>query len=461
MIERLPPHAEESERVVLGSMLLWWESCDRLRDLLIAEDFYAPIHRVIFTAIMAIHEGGRPVEESSTIYRLHDMGEAERCGGISYLKALQSVGCTPHSVDHYASDVRDKALQRKAIALAARNTSLLNDLGIEPIGPTLEAIQQEWVELAAGRQEEVARPFSEVLHETFTVLEERQEQKEQPAYKTGFSCFDNYVGGLQPGSLHILAARPTSGKTTLMLNWAINLAIAKTPVAIFSMEMKDKQLVVKAMASETPVSGHLLRLGRLEDNWQKVIDRAGEIRNIPLWICDRRGMALDELKGRIRRVVRQHRVRVVAVDYLTHIHVPRAESKRLEVVEITRSLSALAGDLGIALLLLAQISRQAEAREGQEPTLADLKESGSIEEDSDVVLFIHHPDKQPQAAGVKHLIVAKNRLGPAGAKLLVKWHPDYQRFQDVTDAERQGHEAWLNAQRTPKSHIRKGNSDDH
>jgi len=454
-------HAEEAERTVLGSMLLWWESCESAQDLLEAADFYAPIHQQIFQAIMSVREQGHAVETMSTIQRLRDMGQDERCGGTSYLQALQSTGCFYSSVPHYAAQVRDKSLARKAISLAQAQLKGLWELGTEPIGERLELVSQQWAALAGEGPEQVARPYREIMRDAFTIFEGLHEQQEQPAYKTGFSCLDDYVGGLHPGSLHILAARPTQGKTTLLLNWAMNLAKAHIPTVLFSMEMRDRHLVVRSLAAEAGVSGHLLRLGRLcDEGWQKVIDTGGELDKIDsLWISDRRGLRLQDLTRRIRQAVRQYKAKVVGIDYLTHIHA-KAESKRLEFVEITPTLSALAGDLGIALVLLAQLSRQTEARENHMPTLADLKESGSIEEDADVVLFIHHQDGH-LGSGTKHLIVAKNRLGPMGANLDVFWEPDHQRFRDVTQAEREQHEKNEREKKKPQSGVRKGNSNAH
>ena len=438
----MPPHHDDSERAVLGSMLMEWEACEWASENLRAGWFYAPVHQGLFTAILdtwRTHGGGADLITVSAV--LEDRGQLERLGGTSYLIALQQSSPTAASVARYGAVVRAKARQREAMEACRQDTRELVEAGDADVDRLIEEIRSRWESLAADTTVPDAKALREVLDDFWKDAETRANALKAEVVQTGLVDFDREMGGLAKGSLYVLGGRPREGKTTLALNWLCHAAIRlKQPALLFSLEMKASALGGKILAAEGEMNAFALRQATLRtDEWHALGVHRERIQGAPLYIDDTRALRLDELLRRARRRVRTHGIKLMAVDYLQIVQAP-GRDRRLQVDAIMYALQALAGELDIPILLCCQRSRPEGRDEGKEPELSDLKESGGIEECADVVMFIWHPPRSDAkvsrwGAGVKHLLIAKNRLGPMVGRLHMYWQPEFQRFRNATAYE--------------------------
>jgi len=431
LIAKLPPHHLEAEQATLGAMMLEFEALEYGCQHLKANDFYREPHAWIFEGLVEIYQAGKHYDPLVLEAILQRGGKFEQVGGTSYLMGLLEHSFTAASVEYYGQLVRDMATRREIIALAQECETLAHKPGDIPLAEIVADMKERWQGVAAERFKETIRPIKDILHATMDDLQGRQELQ---SIKSGLRKLDNSVGGFFPGSLYILAARPRQGKSTLLLNWLTNISInQEIPAAMFSMEMKDISLAHKILAAETGIDAWTLRTAKAQEaDWLKIAETSAMISTYPLYIDDSAGLSLSQLLTRIRKAARRFKVKVVGIDYLQLLHVPGLPIRE-SMVASTHAIKAIARELDISIILLSQISRAAEGRFEGRPTLADLKESSSIEEDADVVFFIYHPDERgnPQEGGNAELMVAKNRLGPGGQAIKLYWRPREQKFYQV------------------------------
>lgn len=420
---RLPPHDLEAERAVLGSILLDKDAINLVRDLLEPDDFYAEKHAHVYRAAVALADAGEPIDALTLRNRLESGPGVGRAGGVDYIAELSLYVPTTASVKHYADIVLAHSLRRRLIRAGAEVTRVGYDATV-PVQDALDTAEQNVFTIAESRRGSEATHIAPIVRETWTVLEERlQQHKLVHGVATNYSRLDGLTQGLQPGELIVLAARPSVGKTAFALNISRNAAVvARRPVVIFSLEMSKSALVQRLICSEASVDSYLLRTGQADSlAFQRIAKAMDTLTQADLWIDDTPGLSISQLRSRARRMKAQHAIALVVVDYLQLMHGGRQESRVQEVSDISAGLKSIAKELDVPVLALSQLSRESERRENKRPQLSDLRESGSIEQDSDVVLFLyregmHKPDVDKSRT---ELIVAKNRNGPTAELDLV------------------------------------------
>jgi len=436
------PHDPEAERSVLGAALLdptaLLQVLDKVRD----EDFYLESHRLIWTGIVELHGRGAAVDILTLTNHMREEGQLERVGGATYLASLVDGLPDVANAEHYAAIVRDKAVKRRLIAAAQRILTTCS-LDHGEARDVVEAAQKDVFRIAEDALTGGLVPIRELAAHELEVLEKAQETHAAlTGIDTGFERLNQLTAGLQRKDLIILAARPSMGKTSLGLNICAHAAIRRQArVAVFSLEMAADQLVRRLLASEARVDQGRLTTGYLgKADWSRLTLAAGSIADARIWIDDSPGITVLELSAKARRLKQEHGLDLVMVDYLQLMSGgERFSSRNEEVSAISRGLKAVAKELDVPMLVLSQLSRQPERRgEDHRPRLSDLRESGSIEQDADVVMFIVRPsvyDRDAENPRRAELIIAKQRNGPVGEVELVFQH-EYTRFENVD----RGHE---------------------
>ena len=438
---RVPPQSVEAEQAVLGGLMLAPESFDRVGDLLVDQDFYRRDHQLIYRAIRELAERNRPFDAVTLGEWFESQGQAEQVAGGAYLVELASTTPSAANIRAYAEIVRDKAILRQLIEVG---TGIVND-GFQPEGresnELLAKAEQDVFRIAEagsrGRRDFVA--VNDALIEAFDVLQTRHASGGSiTGLPTGYTEFDEMTAGLQPTDLLILAARPAMGKTTLALNMAEYAAIrSKKAVAVFSMEMSASQLALRLISSNGRVNATRLRTGQLEDeDWSRVTSAIRMLREARIFIDDTPALSPEVLRSKARRLKREHDLGLIVIDYLQLMAVPgNQENRATEISEISRSLKALAKELNVPVIALSQLNRSLETRTDKRPVMADLRESGAIEQDADVIVFIYRdeyynkensPDK-----GLAEVIIGKQRNGPTGS-IKLKFFGEYTRFDNLS-----------------------------
>ncbi|RMH94958.1 replicative DNA helicase [Lysobacter pythonis] len=438
---RLPPQSVEAEQAVLGGLMLAPEAFDRVADLVTEHDFYRRDHQLIFRAIRELADRNRPFDAVTLGEWFESQGRAEEVAGGAYLVELVSTTPSAANIRAYAEIVRDKAVLRQLIEVG---TGIVND-GYQPEGrdstEILAKAEQEVFAIAEagsrGRADFVA--VNTALKDAFEVLQERFENGGSiTGLPTGYSDFDQMTAGLQPTDLIILAARPAMGKTTFALNIAEYAAIrSKKAVAVFSMEMSASQLALRLISSNGRVNATRLRTGQLEDeDWSRVAGAIRMLKETKIFIDDTPALSPEVLRSKSRRLKREHDLGLIVIDYLQLMQVPgNSENRATEISEISRSLKALAKELNVPVIALSQLNRSLETRTDKRPVMADLRESGAIEQDADIIVFIYRdeyynkensPDK-----GLAEIIIGKQRSGPTGS-IKLKFFGEYTRFDNLS-----------------------------
>ncbi|MBB5206711.1 replicative DNA helicase [Chiayiivirga flava] len=435
---RIPPHSIEAEQAVLGGLMLSTESWDRIADKITEEDFYRRDHQLIFRAIGQLAEQSKACDAITLGEWFESQNLAEQVGGSAYVIELASTTPSAANIAAYAEIVREKSILRQLIDVG---TNIAND-AFNPEGRSsrevLEVAEQSVFHIAEagmrGRQGFVA--MRSAVKDAFRILQERYENKGAiTGLPTGFLDFDKITAGLQPSDLIILAARPAMGKTSLALNMGEYAAIkTKKPVAVFSMEMSASQLAFRLISSLGRVNQQNLRTGQLEDeDWSKVSHAITLLAEAKIFIDDTPALSPTELRSRARRLAREHGLGLIVIDYLQLMQVPgNKENRATEISEISRSLKALAKELNIPVIALSQLNRGLESRTDKRPVMADLRESGAIEQDADIILFIYRDEYyNPDSAdkGLAEVIIGKHRNGPTGMVKLA-FHGQYTRFDN-------------------------------
>jgi replicative DNA helicase len=439
MIQDRPAVAnEEAELQVLSAMLYDRESLRYGAETLDPDDFTERPRRILFRALADLAAKDTAPELTLVMRHLEAGHALEAVGGKSGLIDLMGQAPVYSQVPQYAKILKDRSLMRRVERVAAEVQALVRQGRQEDASGLLEAVQAKWAALETADLRESMRPLRELLVEAWEDLEIRQDDKHRQLYLTPWERYDNLLGGLEEGRLYVWAGRPKCGKTTAVVNLLTHLSLRQgVPVAMFSMEMKAAAVAQKIISAETGVSSFGIRMGRLRDeDIQNVIAAIPGLQTAPFLVDDKRGLSPIQLVTRARRVVRQHGVKVVAIDYLQLVKHGNSRDNRVGFMQAVHDLQELAGESNVALVLLSQLSRSVNTRAGKFPTLEDLKETGALEEDADAVTFLYHPpdgDPSPQG-GVMQFVVAANRYGATGS-VPVYWDPDHQRIRDVTPSE--------------------------
>ena len=440
--DRQPPFSPEAEASVLGGMLIDGEAVARVVEFVDDSMFYREAHRRIYRAMVRLFERGGVIDVVTVSETLKEGAELENAGGLEYLASLLDAVPTAANIEYHARIVHDKAMLRRLIDAAHAIVRDVYEPSGRPVDEVLDQAEQTVFRVSESRNREGFVWIKEVLWPTFEHIERLQEsQGGISGLAAGFADLDRMTTGFQAGDLVIVAGRPSMGKTSWALNVAQNAAIEHgVPVAIFSLEMSKEQLVQRFLCAEGRVNAQKLRRGRLEaDEYQRLARAAAHLNAAPIWIDDSATGNVLEMKAKSRRLKADAELGVIVVDYIQLMSgATRTDSRVQEVSEISRGLKAMARELEVPVIALSQLSRAPEQRPDRRPQLSDLRESGAIEQDADLVMFLYRPeyyygltDKDGQSLeGKAELIVAKQRNGPTGTVNLY-FHKDLTRFDSV------------------------------
>src|SRR5215216_4480408 len=440
---RVPPHDLDAERAVIGAMLVSEMAVAVVAERLAAEDFYSEVHRIIYGAMMRLYSRGEPIDQLTLTNELRSVNEFERIGGRPYVFQIVESVPTAANAGRYADIVRGKALLRAIIDVGSRITE---DAFREPedVSQALDSAEQLVYGVSNRTLREHLAPVSELAPGALEMIQRLYEQEgEVTGVETGFEDLDRLTTGFHKSDLIILAARPAMGKTAMALNAIWHASGEKNmPVAIFSLEMSKEQLVQRLISQTTRIPSQALRSGNVKaEDWPKLVRGVAEVSRAPIWIDDTAGVTLMEIRAKVRRLASQLNVAgemplsLVVVDYLQLMvgQGIRLENRQQEIAEISRGLKVLARDLDVPVLAIAQLSRAVEARHDKRPLLSDLRDSGAIEQDADVVMFLYRDEyynPESDDKGIAEVIVGKHRNGPTG-KVQLAWMEQYTKFASL------------------------------
>ena len=435
---RLPPHNIDAEVATLGAILLDAAAINKVVDYVRADDFYRKAHGRIFDAIVALWDRAESIDLITLTNELQARGELERVGGAAYISSLTTAVPTSANVEYYAQIVQESSIRRRLITLAAEITENCFDDTI-PSRQAIEEAERRVFELTETNQTQGYTPAKEIVKRTIAAVEKLYHNKsDYTGVPTGFSVLDNMTSGFQKSEFIVIGARPSVGKTAFAISMAANISIGrKIPVGFFSLEMSDMAVMQRMISAEASIDGNAIRTGMLKNSdLASLTNAASRIYDAPLWISDTPGMRLLDLRAQARRMVSQLGVKIIFIDYLTLINNDRNEMARHEqIADVSRSLKALARELEIPVVALSQVSRDTE---GKRPMLSNLRESGSIEQDADVVLFLHR-DRNLEGDSTQNLnviptelILAKQRNGPVGT-IPIAFVPRFAKFENSAD----------------------------
>ena len=442
LIKRVMPHSIEAEQSVVGAMLMDKDAILTASELISGQDFYQSAYGVIFDSMVELFNEGRPVDLVTLQDRLKEKDVPPEISSLEFVRDLVTAVPTSANVKYYAEIVADKSMMRRLIKL---NDELSNICyaGNEPLPAILEKTEKSVFELLQKRNLGEYTPIRQVVLNALDRIERAAKNKGNvTGVPTGFNDLDYKLSGLQPSDLVLVAARPSMGKTAFVLNIAQYVAFKKEKgVAIFSLEMSREQLVNRLFSLESQVDSQAIRTGNLKDSdWEKLIEGAGIIGKSNLIIDDTPGISVSELRSKCRKYKLEHDIQLVIIDYLqlmTGSVGRHSESRQQEISEISRSLKALARELNVPVVALSQLSRAVEGRPDKRPMLSDLRESGAIEQDADVVMFIYRDEyynKDTEYKKQAEIIIAKQRNGPVGTVHLA-WLADYTKFANLSRQE--------------------------
>ena len=435
LIKRVLPHSIEAEQAVIGAMLMDKEAILTSSEIISGDDFYQSAYGVIFDAIVEIYNEGKPVDLITLQSRLKEKDVPAEISSLEFVRDLVAAVPTSANVKYYAEIVSEKAMLRRLIKLNEEIENMCY-LGKEPTEAVLEITEKKVFELVQKRNTGDFVPIKQVVLNALDKIELASKNAGSvTGIPTGFLDLDYKTAGLQPSDLILVAARPSMGKTAFVLNIAQHVAFkANKSVAIFSLEMSKEQLVNRLFALEAQVDAQSLRTGNLKDSdWEKLIESAGTIGKSKLMIDDTPGISISELRSKCRKMKLEHGLDIIIIDYLqlmTGRVGGRSESRQQEISEISRALKGVARELNVPVIALSQLSRAVEQRPDHRPMMSDLRESGAIEQDADVVMFIYRDDyynKDTELKNVAEIIIAKQRNGAIGT-INLTWLPQYTKF---------------------------------
>ncbi len=444
--KRIPPHNVEAEQSVLGSILLKDQGFLQVNEYISAADFYRESHKMIFAAMAALFDRNEPQDLVTLTSYLTDTSQIEGVGGASYLATLTSVVPVTANIESYARIIRQKSVLRSLI----NTTSDIANRCFEEqddIDQLVDEAEQSIFEIAGNKSTTEFTALRTIIPESFKTVEKLFERKELiTGVPTGYSELDKMTAGLQPSDLIILAGRPSMGKTALALNIAQHAALVdKTGVAVFSLEMSKDQLAMRLLSSVGRIDSQKIRTGRLHnEDWPHLSRAAGMLSEAPIYIDDTPALSIPEMRSKIRRLASKNDIGLILVDYLQLMRGRSAENRTQEISDISRSLKALAKEHDVPVLALSQLNRGLESRTDKRPMMADLRESGAIEQDADVICFIYrdevynknedNPDK-----GIAEIIIGKQRNGPTGVTRLF-FKKEYTMFENLSSFDDPHHQ---------------------
>jgi len=432
---RVPPHSIDAEESVLGAVLLSGDAANVALEKLHAEDFYKPAHQQIFEVVQQLFDGNDPIDAITVSEGLRRDGSLERMGGIEFLTNLIDSVPSTSNVEYYAGIVEEHALRRRLMRVGG-------DIGViagqmkQPIDEVVDLAEQAVFAVAERQVGDGLQVIDDLLGPAIEKAEELQRDgSEVTGISTGFRDLDRKLAGLHPTNLIIIAARPGMGKSALALNMAQNVALTEHTVAIFSLEMSREEVVTRMLCAKGRIDSQRLRTGRLsEGDFTKLSNAAGALYKQNIYVDDSPGLTVTEIRAKCRRLRRKPGLDLVVVDYLQLMNGSGQENRQQEIAMISRSLKNLARELHLPIIALSQLNRAVEAREDKRPRLGDLRESGAVEQDADVVMFIYrdeyyYPEKV-ESKGVAEIVIAKHRQGGVG-KIDMTFLPEFTLFADM------------------------------
>ena len=433
---RTPPHDLLAEQSALGGMLLSTDAVADVLEVVVGADFYVPKHEVIFQAILSLYSRGEPTDAITVGDELGRTGDVQRAGGEAYLHTLTNIVPTAANAGYYAQIVAEQAVLRRLVEAGTH----IAQMGYEAQGDALDLLNQAQAEVFGIARESATEDYAPLSEAVTIAIDEMEAASgrdgELTGVPTGFKGLDDLTNGLHPGQMIIIGARPAMGKSTLALDFARHASVkAQMPTIFFSLEMGKSEIAMRLMAAEATISMQDMRKGRLSaDDWTKIAATRGRINDAPLFIDDSPNMTLVEIRAKCRRLKQKYGLKLIVIDYLQLMSSgKRVESRQQEISEFSRALKLLAKELGVPVIALSQLNRGSEQRADKRPAISDLRESGSIEQDADIVILLHREDayeRESPRAGEADLIVAKHRNGPTDT-IVVAFQGTYARFVDM------------------------------
>lgn len=436
VVKRIMPHSLEAEQAVIGSMIMDIEAVTVASEIITGDDFYSRQYGILFETMVEMSEEGQPIDLVTLQNRLREKDVPPEVSGLEFVRDLLASVPTSANIKHYANIVAEKSLLRRLIKL---NEEIANTCyaGKESLEFIMEDTEKRMFQLLQRHDTGDFTPIRQVVMNAMDKIESAAKNKGSvTGIPTGFTDLDYRTAGMQPSDLVLIAARPSMGKTAFVLNIAQHVAFKKNlPVVIFSLEMSKEQLVNRMFSLESSVDAQKLRTGQLNDqDWERLIESAGVIGRSKLMIDDTPGISISELRSKCRKLKLEHGLSMIIIDYLQLMSGSgRSDSRQQEISDISRALKSVARELNVPVLALSQLSRAVEQRPDHRPMLSDLRESGAIEQDADVVMFIYRDDyynHDTDRKGVSEIIIAKQRNGPIGTVELA-WLPEYTKFANL------------------------------
>ncbi|MDD5879826.1 MAG: replicative DNA helicase [Clostridiales bacterium] len=434
-INRIPPHSVESEQSILGSIILDKDAIITVAETINPSDFYKEAHKIIYESMLSLNSNNEPIDLITLIEELRKEGHLDNIGGISYLTSLSTIVPTTSNVKYYANIVKEKSVMRQLIKASNEIINLGYDASTD-VQEILNKAEKNIFDISQEKSGDDIQPINAVLQDTFDMIEKLcTEKKEVTGITTGFKDLNKKINGLQRTDLILLAARPAMGKTAFSLNLVQNAALkGDASVAVFSLEMSKEQLVQRMLSAQSNVELSKIKTGTLgESDWPRIIDGMAVLSEAKIFIDDTPGIKISEIRSKCRRLKMEKGLDLILIDYLQLMEGEgKNENRQQEIAKISRSLKILAKELDCPVVALSQLSRSPELRKDHRPILSDLRESGSIEQDADIVMFLYrdeyyHDDSEKKNIG--EVIVAKNRHGETGNVELV-WFGQVQKFAD-------------------------------
>ena len=439
MVDRVPPQNIEAEQAVLGAMMISKDAVFEIMEILDEEDFYRKAHRMVYVTMLELAKANLPIDNITLVEQLNKNGKLDDVGGIAFVTALANAVPTAANAAYYAKIVKENALRRHLINTAT-NIVTMGYEGEEDTEELMDRAEKMILNVANNRQTTLFTPISDVVMNTFNQIERVYEsQGSITGIPSGFKDLDRLTAGLQPSDLVLVAARPSMGKTAFTLNIATHVALKENlPVAFFSLEMSKEQLMARMICSEGLIDASRLKVGDLDDSdWEKLITTCDEFTEAPLYIDDTPGITVMELRAKARRLQQEKGLSLVIIDYLQLMSGGKVnrngDNRQQEISEISRSLKSLARELNVPVIALSQLSRSVEARAEKRPMLSDLRESGSLEQDADIVMFLYREDyynKDTENKNITDILIEKHRNGPVG-RVQLFFHNQFTKFADL------------------------------
>ena len=435
---RMPPQNIEAEKAVLGAMLIKKDAIIEVQEILRPEDFYREAHKVAYEAMLKLTDNEEAVDIVTLTEELRKEEQLERVGGVRFVTDIANTVPTAANISYHAKIVKEKAELRRLIDAATAIAAAAYE-DTDEVANIMDEAEKRILAVAAGQSNDGFEPMKAILLRTFDRINDLYESKGNiTGISTGFKDLDHITSGLQPSDLVLVAARPSMGKTAFTLNMASYIGLHNLgTVAFFSLEMSKEQLMQRMLCSEGGIDAQRLRTGQLEDEeWTRLVETANRLNSAPIYIDDTAGITVMEMRSKARRLKAEHGLSVIFIDYLQLMQgraSKNSDNRQQEISEISRSLKALARELSVPVIALSQLSRSVESRQVKRPMLSDLRESGSLEQDADIVMFLYREDyydKDTEAKNITEVIIAKHRNGPVDTIKLF-FQKEFTKFRDL------------------------------